>query len=750
MKGWIFLPVAGALSVGLMPVLPPLWLLVSLLVLALWQAKRLGGCRLAAVLAGVVLAVWQLMAQVEQQLSPDFDGRTLWLEGRVTGLPQWQQTPDGRPLVRFELDRLQSRRIGLPKKIRVSWQEPPPVQAGERWRLAVSLKRPYGLQNPHGFDYQRWLLARSVGATGSVRSGERLERGSGLGNWRERLRQRIQARLPDSPAAGAVQALALGDGSALSRAQWQLLQDSGTVHLFVISGQHVGLVAGFCYGLAALMVRLGLWPMSVPWLVPACVLAMTSALLYGLLAGFEVPVQRSLVMTALVLLWRMRHQSLASGTPWLWALALVLLPQPQVMLQPGFWLSFLAVAVLLLVFAGRLQRWRWWQVLWRAQWSVSLGLLPVLLASSLPVSKVGPLANLLAVPWVSLVILPLVLLGVLLLPWPALATPVFKAAVFMLDSLWRMLAWLVQGWPAWQGLEAGMTGLLLAGLAALLLLLPRALRPAWLVVLLFVPLWWPPAQVPLAAGRAQIWLLDVGQGQAIVIRTRHHALMYDAGPAMGGIDTGETIVMPFLRGERIDRLERLILSHADADHAGGAGAVLAGIEVNRLVSGEPERHPDMRPQPCHDEAWQLDGVHFQQWQWAAADSSNEASCVLLVEASGERFLVTGDLGLAGERAFLQAFPGLQVDWLVAGHHGSRSSTGWFWLEQLQPGTVLLSRGRYNSYGHPHPLVLERIRRRGAQLLDTAQEGAVRIELGARQSPWRQAQQRRFWRSSASR
>lgn len=745
MQGWLVFPVLGVLLVGLLPALPAWWLPAVLLVAGHLVFKGRWKQVVVGLLAGLLLAVWQVQGLLQAQLPDAFDGRTLWLEGRVSGLPQWQETVHGQPIVRFELDQLRSRRTELPKKIRVSWQSPPLIKAGERWRLAVSLKQPYGLQNPHGFDYRRWLLARKLGATGSIKTGQRLETGSGVAAWRERLRERVQATLHAVPEAGAVQALALGEGSALSRDQWRLLQDSGTVHLFVISGQHIGLVAGFCYGLVAILVRLGLWPMRIPWLVPACVLAMGSAWLYGLLAGFEVPVQRSLIMTALVLLWRMRYQSLASGAPWLWALALVVLPQPLVMLQPGFWLSFLAVAALLLVFSGRLRSWRWWQVLWRAQWTVSLGLLPVLLASSLPVSKVGPLANLVAVPWVSLIILPLVLLGMLLLPWPVLAAPVLKLAAFMLQQLWQLLDWLVQGWPAWQGAPAGVAALVLAVLGALLLLLPRALRPGWLVVLMLVPLLWPPLQKPIPTGQAQAWMLDVGQGQAMVIRTRQHALIYDAGPATGGMDTGETVVVPFLRGERIRRLERMILSHADADHAGGAGAIMAAVQVDRLISGEPERHANLRPEACIEESWTLDGVRFWQWRWQAADSSNEASCVLLVEANGERLLVTGDLGVQGERALLHAFPDLQANWLVAGHHGSKTSTAAFWLQQVQPQWVLISRGRYNGYGHPHPLVMERIRRSGAQVLDTALDGAIRIRLGAREQPWSQAQEKRFWR-----
>lgn len=735
----------GALSLRFLPAVPALWcLLLFCMGAAVLLVRWPKAAWLAALLLGLSWSGWHVSALLDQRLAEGFDGQTLWLEGRISGLPQWQAEADWQ-VVRFELEGATSRRTVLPSRLRLSWRDPPPLRAGEHWRLAVRLKRPDGLLNPHGFDYVQWLTARGIGATGSVKTGQRLAAGRGVDAWRERLREQLLTLLPDEPVAGGVLALSLGDGSVLSRAQWQRLQDSGTLHLFVISGQHISLVAGLGYGLVALLVRLGVWPMRVPWLPVACALALLAAFAYGALAGFAVPVRRALIMVSVVLLWRMTYRPLSSWKPWLLALAVVVLLDPLVMLQPGFWLSFAAVAVLLLVFAGRLGRWRWWQVLGRAQWAAAVGLLPLLLATGLPVSWVGPLANALAVPFVSFVVLPLVLLGMALLGWPALAAPVLQLAAVSLQGLWQLLDWLVDGWPAWQGAIPRFWVLLVVAVGVLLLLLPAALRPLWLALALLVPLIWPPVRDGIPTGQAQIWVLDVGQGQAIVVQTARHVLLYDAGPAMGGMDAGETVVVPFLRAERIRHLDRLILSHADADHAGGASAVLQQVTAGAVISGEPGRHPGLQAQACAEARWQWDEVRFRQWQWAAATDGNAASCVLLVEANGERFLVTGDLDVAGERALLQAWPDVRTDWLVAGHHGSRTSTAQFWLQQLQPHSVLVSRGRHNSYGHPHPLVLARIQHNRMQLYDTAVDKALRIRLGAREPLWPMAQQRRFWR-----
>ncbi|MFB1010434.1 MAG: DNA internalization-related competence protein ComEC/Rec2 [Thiopseudomonas sp.] len=737
----------GVLALRFLPVVPALWVSGILVTAALLLSltRRRPALLLAVAMLGLCWSAWQAQSMLDQRLEPALDGRIIWLQGRVAGLPQWQTDGTGQTLVRFELAEAVSRRGSVPPHIRVSWRNPPDVRAGEHWRLAVFLRQPDGLLNPHGFDYVQWLSARRLGATGSVKAGEKLQEGSGFAAWREQVRSRLLQAMDGHPAAGGVLALAVGDGSAISRPQWQTLQDSGTVHLFVISGQHVSLVAGLAYGLVVLLVRLGGWPRWIPWLPAACGLALGSAYAYGVVSGLGVPVQRALIMVTVVLVWRLRYRSLASWTPWLLALALVVLLDPLVMLQPGFWLSFAAVAVLALVFAGRLGRWRWWQILIRAQWAAGIGLVPLLLATGLPVSWVGPLANAVAVPFVSFWMLPLVLSGLLLLPWPALSSPLLQLAADSLQGLWQLLDAMVLGWPAWQAALPAPWILVLAAVAVWLLLLPAVLRPLWLPLLLLTPLLWPPPRVHVPVGQARIWMLDVGQGQAIIVQTAGHVLAYDAGPAMGGMDAGESQVVPFLRGEGIRHLDRLILSHADADHAGGAGAVMKAVSVGRLVSGEPHRHRHWQAQPCIEHSWQWDGVHFWQWQWPDAKSGNAASCVLLVEASGERFLVTGDLDIAGERALLQAWPGLGVDWLVAGHHGSRTSTAQFWLQQLQPHSVLVSRGRYNSYGHPHPLVLARLAHNGIRLYDTARDKAMHIELGARQPLWTMGQESAFWR-----
>lgn len=727
----------GLLVVVFLPGLPPVGLLVVLpavgLMLLPFRSYPLAFLLFGFTWAGVG-AHWAL----DDQLASHLDGETRWLEGRVVGLPQ-----HGDGVVRFELADARSRHATLPPLMRLAWYAGPPVNSGERWRLAVKLKRPAGLLNPEAFDYEAWLLAQRIGATGTIKDGERLS--TARWAWRDSLRQRL-LEVDAQGREGALAALVLGDGSGLSREDWQVLQDTGTVHLLVISGQHIGLLAAVMYLLVAGLVRYGLWPLRWPWLPWACGLAFAAAVGYGLLAGFDVPVQRACVMVGLVLLWRLRFRHLGAWWPLLLAFNGVLLLDPLASLRPGFWLSFAAVAVLVFTFSGRLGAWRWWQTWTRAQWLIAIGLCPVLLALNLPISLSGPLANLLAVPWVSLVVLPPALLGTLLLPLPYVGESLLWLAGGLIDWLFRALAVIAGIWPAWTAPSISAWVWAFGSLGAVLLLLPRGvpMRPlGWPLLLMLVV----PPRERLDEGLADVWQLDVGQGLAILIRTRHHALLYYAGPRFGDFDLGERVVLPALRKLSVENLDLMLLSHADADHAGGALAVARGLKVGRVLSGDPPGLPaELGAQACESgEQWEWDGVRFQLWVWSDAHDSNQRSCVLQIEASGERLLLTGDIDTHAERVLLDSPLGVPTQWLQAPHHGSRSSSSMALLKALKPEAVLISRGHGNSFGHPHPTVLARYRKQGLRIYDSAEQGAIHLQLGRFTPPWTMRQQRRFWR-----
>ncbi|MGQ7958809.1 DNA internalization-related competence protein ComEC/Rec2 [Pseudomonas sp. SP16.1] len=739
MRAGMLALVLGLLTLRFLPSLPPGWLLLLFVcagvLLALSRCYPMG-----FFLLGLAWACCSAQWALDDRLAMELDGRTLWLEGQVVGLPEV-----GEGVVRFQLEGAHSRRAELPSRLRLAWYGGPDIRGGERWRLAVNLKRPHGLVNPHGFDYEAWLLAQRIGATGTIKAGERLASATGLGSWRDGLRQRLLAA-PAFGREGGIAALVLGDGSGLSTDDWQLLQHTGTVHLMVISGQHIALLAGFLYGLVAFLARVGAWPRRWPWLSSACALAFAGALGYGLLAGFEVPVRRACVMVALVLLWRLRFRHLGAWWPLLLALLAVLLLEPLASLQPGFWLSFAAVAILILVFGGRLGAWGWWRGLTRAQWTMAVGLLPMMLILGLPVSSSGPLANLIAVPWVGFVVVPLALLGSLLLPVPVVGEGLLWLAGGALQLLFGLLGH-IAGWlPAWLPSNLPLWAWLLALSGALLLLLPAGVPLRLPGLALLLPALFLPSTAP-KEGRAEVWLLDVGQGLSMLVRTREHNLLYDAGPRFGDFDSGERVVLPSLRALNLHRLDLLLLSHADNDHAGGADAIIAGLPVARLQSGEPERlAPQLAAEPCESgRSWQWDGVTFRLWRWDRATSGNQSSCVVLVEAGGERLLLTGDIDARAEQALLQDDFPLAADWLLAPHHGSRSSSSQAFVDAVAPRHVLIARGRHNNFGHPHPQVLTRYREAGALLHDTAETGALRLLLGEHGQAQALRSQARFWR-----
>ena len=734
----MFALAAGLIALRFLPVLPSAgWLLLILAAAVLLLASR--ARPLGLFILGLAWACVQGQRALDDRLADSFDGRTFWVEGRVIGLPQ-----QGENSVRFELQGAKSRHGPLPATIRLSWYGGPSVNSGERWRLLVKLKKPKGLLNPQGFDFEAWLLAQRIGATGTVKQGQLQAKASHA--WRDGLRQRL-LRVDANGRAAWLAALVMGDGSGLSRDDWTLLQATGTVHLLVISGQHIGLLAGLIYGFIALLARYGLWPRFLPWLPWACALAFVGATGYGLLAGFEVPVQRACVMLGLVLAWRLWFRHLGVWLPFMLALNAVLIVEPLASLRAGFWLSFSAVAVLLFTFSGRLGAWGWRAMWLRPQGLIALGLFPMLWILDLPISLTGPLANLVAVPWISLAVLPTALLGTLLLPVPWLGEKLLWVSGGLIDLLVQGLSLLAGVVTPWLPESVPFYIWLLSAAGAVILLLPAGfvLRPlGWPLVLLAVFV--PREQIP--HGQVEVLQLDVGQGLAIALRTRNHTLLYDAGPKFGSLDQGERVVVPVLRSLGVGKLDLMLLSHADSDHAGGALAVQRGVDVARVIGGDVSGLPEqLRAQPCvSGETWEWDGVSFSLWQWSGARDSNQKSCVLQVQANDERLLLTGDIDANAERDLLRSPLAVPTQWLQAPHHGSRTSSSMVLLKALAPDRVLISRGHGNAYGHPHPQVIARYKALGVQVLDSAEQGAIRFRLGGFGVAQGMRDQWRFWRS----
>ncbi len=655
-------------------------------------------------------------------------------------------TPDGKQLLRLDvavLDDPEPVCADLSeRRLLLSWYAAPPVAVGEHWRLRVRARPPWGFQNPGGFDRERWFLAEGLDGAGTVQGGERLAPASA--GVRERLRAFIGERLAPLDHAAWLRALAIGDAAGLSPEDWLRLRRTGTVHLLVVSGLHVGLVAALAFAVGRGLARtlpplLRRWPAA--WF--GVVVALTSVVAYVWLVGAAVSALRAGVMSALGLI------ALVSGrrvSPFTWlglAAWMVVALHPLSLLSVGFWLSFGAVAVLVTGFAGRWPRPGMVAGLVRAQCLMLIAMSPLLALTLGEVAPSAGLANLLAVPLVSACVVPPIIAALvsslLHLPW---ADSLWRLADF---NIWLLLAWLdaivaFDPWPAPVSLARGL--LALAAVAGLLL------APDWRFRLACLPLWGvgllPPGARP-ADATLQVTVLDVGQGDAILVDTRHHRLLFDAGPRYAsGFDIGQAVVLPALAGTGGLRLHRLILSHGDLDHAGGVPALLQRLPDAALHTNVPGFADHESRRPCYrGQSWTWDGIEFRVLHppRGGYGLGNESSCVLLIEAGAERVLLTGDIGRATERLLVRT--GLPtVSLLVAPHHGSNTSSSPTFLAALQPRQVVFSAGLGNRYGHPHPEVLHRYRAQGARVWITGETGALIWQSSA-------PDQMRSWRREVS-
>lgn len=718
--------------------------LVGFLAVA-WGSRRHGrAARIAwwcwlpvAALLGFGLSATRAHWRMAEWLPVALEGQVLTLQGRVDSLPQRLEGLPMRDLRnprdlggwRFEFvpepEATPVSSAALPPRLLLScYGMPQPPQAGEQWRLDVKLRRPHGLMNPGGWDGALWMLSQDLPAAGSCRSKgqQRLAPPSGwsMDGLRQRLRESIARALPapdQARSGGVLAALSLGDQSAVERADWALYRDTGVAHLLSVSGLHItllgwmaGWAAGRLWRLSARLCLLWPAPRAAMWVGVAV------AGVYARFSGWGVPAQRTLwLLLALALLRQL-------GLRWPWSLSLlaagtvVALLDPWALAQAGFWLSFCAVG-LLMASEGRdpglLKA-------WRGQWVLTLGLAPLGLLLFQQFSLAGLVANAVAIPLVSYLITPLALLGAL---WP----PLWELGAWLVQGLntglqalqhWPLAVWHLPWAPAWAQL-LGLAGGVLAAM-------PWPWRLRLCGAVLCLPLLWPPLPRP-PNGELELWLPDVGQGGAVLLRTRQHAMLFDAGPAWSpSADAGQRVLLPLLRGLGQRRLDLLMVSHADQDHAGGQRSLLRALPVARRLGAVPDGQPCERGQH-----WRWDGVLFEVLHplpeaiKAVDRPGNAQSCVLRISTARQRVLLTGDIEHAQEAELLarEAAHGLKADVMQVPHHGSLGASSEAFVSAVAPRVALVQAGYLNRFGHPRAEVVARYRTHGATVLDTAHCGA---------------------------
>lgn len=727
---------AGHVFIHLLPGLPAIrpWLAIVaiLLLAALWLRSVVA----VALLIGVCLAWFHASGQLQQDLPEALEGSDLVVVGNIASLPDASATD-----VQFEFD-IAEARAGVPPKLRLAWydgeQRPLP---GERWRFVVRLKRRNGFANPGGFDHEAQLFRQGIGATGYVRSDERNGRlapaRSSYAVLRVRawLAERIALAAGSEPTLGILQGLAVGETQAMSAGQWRVFAATGTTHLMAISGLHITMIATLAAWLGGRVVH---WPGAQRLRLTAIhgqvLFGALAATIYSILAGWSVPTQRTLAMLCIAFAARAMRREVGIGWIMGAALCAILLIDPLAPLATGAWLSFGAVGVILLATADRRGREGAVGSFARVQLAVTLGLLPVVAAAFGSISVVSPIANALAVPLFTLIIVPLVLAGAFLAAmWLPAGTVLLMCASSLLRLVWSALEWFA-AWPLalWHlpQIPVAVHAAMLSG--ALLLVLPGIFPTRIAATLLCLPaLLWRPES--LRHGEFGLTLLDVGQGLAAVVRTRSRVLVFDTGPAFrSGRDTGELVVLPYLRSQGIRSVDALVVSHGDLDHQGGMESIAQGLLVRRVLVGPSVAAGSRRVDICiRGHRWTWDGVTFEVLHPAAGtfENDNDSSCVLRIAGPGGSALLTGDIQLEAEAAIVSA--GLaQTDIVVAPHHGSRTSSTPALVEATDPSWVLFAAGYRNRWGFPRPDVVERWRESGAQTLATPQSGAISLVVSA--------------------
>ncbi|MGJ0491700.1 DNA internalization-related competence protein ComEC/Rec2 [Methylobacter sp.] len=725
---------AGVLLVQQLPTLPAIqWLMVGVVIVGLMAWLRFW--RGLFFMMGITWAVLFAMNSLSDLLPESLEGIDIPVKGVIADLPEQDEKR-----ARFDFVITDSTR-DLPSKVKLSWYYPRhEIKAGQHWSFTVKLKRPHGNLNPGAFDYERWLFTEGIGATGYVRNNPAPALLPDEPAWysisagRQRVIDRLSQLPGDTQSIALVKALAIGDGSSIPQEQWEVFRKTGTLHLMVISGSHIGLIAGLVY---FVVLRLWAWTNLLAWPPQrvAALSALAVAILYSALAGFSIPTQRAVVMLAIFMAAIILQRNTHSLNTLAVAMFAVLLLDPLAVLSAGFWLSFLAVAVIVYAVAGRLGKPGYFEGVIKINWATTVALSPLLLFFFQQVSIIAPLANLIAVPVVSFLAVPLSLLTVMVMfVSPVLAGKLLFLVDAVLQGLWWILNELASApLSAINHAEPSFWALCFAIPGVLIMLAPAGMPARWLGLVMFLPLAFTKPEQP-EAGNFKMTLLDVGQGLSAVVQTSHHVLVYDTGAKFSEqSDMGQSVLLPFLRKQGVDKIDSLVISHGDNDHIGGAESLLAGIETEQVLTSVPQQLNSHSPIACAAaQSWDWDGVIFTVLSPRPPGfvSENDNSCVLKIQSEKNSVLLTGDIEAAAESWLVGVYgEQLKADVLIAAHHGSKTSSTLTFLQTVQPDYVLIPAGYRNQFGFPHQSVLKRYQDIKAKWLNVADQGAIFVEAG---------------------
>ena len=708
--------------------------------------------------AGFLWALLRAHWVLDVALPAELQGKDILVTGVVASIPLEDAH---KRRFEFDIETLEFNKQEFPSigRVRVNWygkrdkqhksidKNKVKLKAGQRWQFWLRLKQPHGFMNPGGFDYEGWLYQKKIRATGYVRVSakkklfaRKLDEEAGNYSmlvFRQNLYESLKKITSETVYGGILIALAIGERSGITPEQWQVFRATGISHLVAISGLHIGLLAGLIFFISRKCWSFcGTAALRLASPRAAAVSALFIAAFYAVLSGFAVPAQRALIMLSIVMFSIFRMHKVQSSQVLSFALLSVVLLDPVAVLSPGFWLSFAAVAIISLAAFGRLSVDKNWWIWGRLQWRISLALIPLLIFLFQQASLISPLANLFAIPVVSFIVVPLVLFATSVLSlMPEIASIIYSFADTVLNVLWWVLAYLADTPVSqWYGAKPDILSLFLASLGFALLLAPKGWPAKYLGCFLILPLFWP-SVYPLREGEVEFTLLDVGQGLSAVVQTKTHVLVFDTGAKFSqNFDTGAAVVIPFLRQKNIKKLDMLIVSHKDNDHRGGLASVQNEIKIAKLLTSYQEKNSHS----CWaGQRWEWDGVKFEMLnpdESIAYKKRNNASCVLRVVAGQESLLLTADIEKQTEKRLTKdRYKALKSTYLVAPHHGSKTSSSQVFLDTVNPDYILIPVGFKNRYRMPHAGVMRRYKALNVPILETFKSGAISLRFGQKSS-----------------
>ena len=681
------------------------------------------------------------------------EGKDISLIGIIDSVPKLKQftTKKGKKVIKgkfiFHVESAKDAKgisISNISNIQLSWFNlTKTLRAGQRWKLKVRLKKPVGFANFGGFDYEKWLFSNRVGGVGYVKDGyaAKLLPGSSVIAWndiiREKVIEKLRRCLPKNDFNGLIMAITTGYREDISKRQWSDLLISGTNHLIAISGLHIGLIAALAFFCCKFL--WGAIPILRTIIAPiyiASIGAILAASAYSALAGFSIPTQRALLMVTIVMGAILIRKNSKGESVLATALVCVLLLDPLSVLMPGFWLSFAAVVIIMYTVRStnnskgfRMLLWGWIKI----QLAISIGLAPLTLLFFDKVSLVSPVVNLVAVPLFSTFIVPILFIAMLvMLIAQGISVYIFELVQWLLNQYWVLIDFVGELEFSTFSCSRIVTYLvLLAFIVALLTLITKRK-----IVIVLMPLVVIPSVVftsSLSKGEFDIVFLDVGQGTSVFIKTENHNLIYDTGPNRG-LDAGESVIIPFLAASGVSKIDKIVVSHADNDHAGGTKAVVNAIQVGEIISGESLPLINKKANRCSEEVkWEWDGVEFSfiyPFKGDVYRSGNDASCVLLVKSKWGSLLLTGDISKSVERKIIKyyKYQELDIDIISVPHHGSKGSSSNLFLRAVKPKYAVVSSGYRNRYKFPKPKVVSNYKAIGAEVLNTAYSGMITINI----------------------